>query len=658
VTLSRRRVLKLLAAGGSAAALEGVTGCADSTPSSEVDTADAGWGTDWICPGVANLRIENGEHVLEAGSDIFPNDPRPVAFRLDSRFVDGRIRATVAAAGREVGVVLRRTSPRDYYAAIYELDAGELRIVRRTGFDLVTLAATPALIAPLPATLELEASGTSPTQLTARLGTVELSAQDATTDLQRAGDPGVLTRADTLLPDTNPILPALGNLHLLPYSVQEGQVVIGTPLGQQFIETIRRRSTARFSQISVESLETFASTPPSVIAATTGAPLDGGAILHVASDVPATIEIEIGTSPEFEDSTQIDAGATDDFDAVALPVRGLPPGTVHWRARLRRNGLETIGPSRQFRVIGPQGGVTLVHGACASQFNAIFDHIAAHQPDVFLWDGDLNYADTHGPFAQTLAGYAGIWRHFLDNPRLAPILQRASFVAGRDDHDYGLQDANSTNLVPWGLAPWESLMNPAIYQKLSLGLVDVWRVDQRMFKSDPALPDTIDKSLLGSTQRQWLFDGLAASTAPFKVICSPCTLAPAPGANARDGSWTTGFTAERDALLAHIRENVDGQVIFLTGDTHFTFVWDREGLFEQRACPLDIPLPNDQSISNPSLELTYANVEGVAYWSRRGHFSSLRAAIEDGRATLTVELVRDDGVVVHRRAFEAIAPTT
>ena len=85
---------------------------------------------------------------------------------------------------------------------------------------------------------------------------------------------------------------------------------------------------------------------------------------------------------------------------------------------------------------------------------AIFDHLAASRPDAFVWQGDLNYPDTHGPLAQTVSGYAGIWRDFLANPRLAPVLERAAFAGQRDDHDYGLQDANSTNLVPWGLAPW------------------------------------------------------------------------------------------------------------------------------------------------------------------------------------------------------------
>src|SRR4051794_40386096 len=58
----------------------------------------SGW-PGWKCPGVANLRRAGGSGLLEAGSDVFPCDPRPVAFPLDFRFADGQIEATVVRAG-------------------------------------------------------------------------------------------------------------------------------------------------------------------------------------------------------------------------------------------------------------------------------------------------------------------------------------------------------------------------------------------------------------------------------------------------------------------------------------------------------------------------------------------------------------------------------
>lgn len=682
--ISRRKLLQMAAAGTSGLVLAPLAGCGESSAPAASMAEDAGsatpqsldfaslgegegWGDGWVSVGVANLRREAGLGVLEAGSDIFPNDPRPVAFARDQRFVDGSIRAQIHRAGSSVGVVLRRSSIRNYYAAILNTDLLTLSIVRRSGFDLVTLAST--LVPPTalpnnvfgPATLELAVSGQQPSQLQARLSGAdgllyEAAASDDSAELQVAGDAGVLAQSDTLLPDTAPVVPALGNLHLLPYTVQEGQVFLNSPAGQAFINLIRQRSTAAFSRIEILTVETPQPSAAALIVATTGAPIAGGAVLHVASDLPAEVEIEIARTPDFTDARVIAAGATDPvYAATITAVDGLSAGDAWWRPRLRRSGHETIGPARRFRVLpsaGDPATFSLIYGSCGSQFGPIFDRIAERHPDLFIWQGDLNYIDAHGPFAQSFSGYAGAWRHFLDNPRLAAILENTCFVAGRDDHDYGLQDANSTNLVPWGLAPWEALINPQTYQRLSIGLADIWMLDQRRYKSDPTLPDTPEKTLLGLEQRQWLFDCLADSRAPFQIICSPTTVAPAPGANARDGSWAIGFNAERQLLLDHLAQNVSGRTVFLTGDTHFTMLWDRDGLFEQRACPLDIPAPNDQNISNPTLELNFGSTPGVLYWSRRSHFSQLTVGAEAGRPVLTVELVRDDGVVVNSTRFE------
>ncbi len=47
-----------------------------------------GW-PGWACVGAANLRCADGVGQLEAATDVFPCDPRPVAFAVDRRFRDG-----------------------------------------------------------------------------------------------------------------------------------------------------------------------------------------------------------------------------------------------------------------------------------------------------------------------------------------------------------------------------------------------------------------------------------------------------------------------------------------------------------------------------------------------------------------------------------------
>jgi hypothetical protein len=658
--VTRREVVAAGALAGAAVVAQRVTpAAAQGGWARELDFGTLGAGDGWpgwTCTGAANLRREGGEGQLEAGTDVFPSDPRPVAFALDQRFRDGEIAATVTSAGAGTGLVLRRTGPRDYYAALLDDEQHALLIVRRAGVAVVELARVAATVAGR-FQFVFRASGANPTLLTATITPaaglpLTATARDDASALQRAGDPGVLASARTLWPSAGPsAFPALGNLHLLPYGVQEGQAVMETALGQQVVATIRERSTAAFAQISVRASGSPRPTNPSVVAATGGAPLARGARVRVASDVPAVVEIEFATNRAFRRSRRLRAGATDSFNAAIADLRRLEPGRrVYWRARLRRRGQVTLGPIRSFRVLplrGDKRHATIAIGACAAQFGPAFDQIAARRPDVFVWQGDLNYPDTMGPLAQTVPAYAGIWRDFLANPRMEPIFDATLFAAQRDDHDYGVQDANSTNLVPPGLAPWESLVEDRLYYRFSAGVAEFWVLDQRRHKSDPALPDTIDKTLLGRDQRDWLLRTLASSPARFKVVCSPCTIAPVSG-NRRDGSWAAGFTAERDLLLKHVRERVSGRTVFVTGDTHWTMAYERDGLFEARPCPLGIPTPNDITLTSPQAAEDARRTPGVLYADDdKGHF----ALVEVSGAALSLSMVREDGQVPFSRRF-------
>ena len=661
--LSRRELLALGAAAGAAVAVDGAGALAADAPRvvRSVEFAGrrdgVGWGRGWRTVAVANLRCADGEGLLEAGSDVFPNDPRPVAFAVDTRIRDASITAVIARVGSAPGVVLRRTGPRSYYAAVYDGEARAMRLLVRDGADLRELASIPVAAALAPIELTLAADGAGPTALTATLrdangAEVVARAADDSPALQAPGDPGVLATAQTVFPsDSNPVLPALGNLHLLPWAVQEGQAFMDTAAGGAVIAEIARRSTAGFRSIAVTSRERPGRTRPSVVAATTGAWVAKGARLQVAADLPSRAAVELSYSPEFDRSWTVPIGRTGHFDAAARTVGGLEPGRrVYWRAHLSRRGRRARGPVRSFRVAPEPGSgrpVRIAVAACGSQFGPIFGHLAAARPDTFVWQGDLNYPDTHGPLAQTVSGYAGIWRDFLANPMLAGVLERAAFAPQRDDHDYGFQDANSTTIprFPWALGPWRGLMNRRAFYRFPAGAAEVWVLDQRLFKSDPTAPDSVDKTLLGARQRRWLLRTLSASNADFKVICSPCTVFMP--ANARDGNWAAGFATERELILDHVRRRVGGTTLFLTGDTHLTGVYEGDEGFEVRAAPIGIPKPNDITLVDPLAAERLRGRPGVAYAGDECHFTLLE--VDAGR--LELSLVREDGAVPYSRRF-------
>src|SRR3954468_6526968 len=353
--LSRRELLGAGAAAGAVLALQRATPAAGATEH-VLDFATLGAGDGWPgwrCAGVANLRRGGGQGLLEAASDVFPCDPRPVAFALDQRFRDGEIAAVVNAGGAGTGVVLRRSGPRDHYAAIYDDEQRALLLVRRSPAGVTELARATAEASGA-FQLSLRATGARPTHLEATLaGGPSVSARDAAPALQRAGDPGVLATARTLYPSAGPaVLPALGNLHLLPYGVQEGEAFMDTAVGEQLMARIRERSTAAFARIVVRTAEGPQPTVPSVIAATSGTPRLRGATLRVATDVPARVDFELSADPSFHRRRVLHAGVTDGFDAVLDNAAGLRPGRrVYWRARLRRRGHEALGPVRSFRVL-------------------------------------------------------------------------------------------------------------------------------------------------------------------------------------------------------------------------------------------------------------------------------------------------------------------
>jgi alkaline phosphatase D len=664
--LNRREAL---AAGAAAAAALGVartaTGATRSGFSAGIDFGSLGPGDGWpgwSCPGAATLRREGGRGTLVAATDVFPCDPRPVAFLIDRRFRDGEVEATLTAAGAGAGVVLRRVGPRDCYAAVYDDEEKALVVLRRSPAGEHELARAAVLRIGGPLRISLTAAGARPTTLTARLHPgaglpVEAIARDSAPVLQRDGDAGVLATARSIFPSEGPAgQPPAANARLT-LGTQEGAAFLESPAGQQLVARSRERSTAAFSAIAVRAAGHPQPTPASVVGAATGRPVRRGAVVRVAADLPARVTIEVALDPRFRRGRRrLRPVRTNSFDAVLATAARLPPGQrVYWRARLRRRGRETVGPVRSFRVLPRAGSgarTRIAIASCAAHFGPAFDQIAARRPDAFVWQGDLNYPDTMGPMAQTVPAYAGIWRDFLVNPRMEDILERTLFAAQRDDHDYGVQDANSTNLVPWGLAPWEALMERRLYYRLSAGLADVWVLDQRRHKTDPEAADTPAKTLLGRRQRDWLLRGLAASRAPFKVICSPCTLAPL-RANERDGSWAAGYAAERDLLLAHVRDRVAGQTVFVTGDTHWTMAYDRDGLFEARPCPLGIPTPNDITLTQPHAAEEARTMPGVAYADDdKGHVAFLEVSGRGRTARLDLALVREDGATPYRRRFE------
>ncbi|MBL8341091.1 MAG: alkaline phosphatase D family protein [Rubrivivax sp.] len=123
---------------------------------------------------------------------------------------------------------------------------------------------------------------------------------------------------------------------------------------------------------------------------------------------------------------------------------------------------------------------------------------------------------------------------------------------------------------------------------------EVFMLDTRSHR-DPRYrvdSDAAPKTMLGAAQKAWFKDALARSSATWKIVVSTVPLS-IEGGNERDpqgriyrDSWPAvddgnpyGYRRELNELMAHIRERRIRNVVFLTGDQHFSnlFAYDLDG---------------------------------------------------------------------------------
>lgn len=97
--------------------------------------------------------------------------------------------------------------------------------------------------------------------------------------------------------------------------------------------------------------------------------------------------------------------------------------------------------------------------------------------------------------------------------------------------------------------------------------IDFFLLDNRSFRN-PDLRLTGERSLLGAAQLEWLVDGLVNSKAPFKMVVIGNQVLN--NSKVIKESYYKLYVEERFYLLKRLEEENIKNVIFLTGDRHFT----------------------------------------------------------------------------------------
>lgn len=268
----------------------------------------------------------------------------------------------------------------------------------------------------------------------------------------------------------------------------------------------------------------------------------------------------------------------------------------------------------------------------------IFTSIAAQKPDFMLWTGDNTYLREVDWNTRT-----GILRRYTNTrsvPGMQPLLAASHHYATWDDHDYGPNDSDRGYwLKPVTLEAFKLFWaNPNfIFDEGCTGTFfwndcQFFLLDDRTFRSPNTL-QTVERTILGKKQFDWLIDALASSQATFKfVVIGGQVINP----SAIFENYAI-YGEERDRLLKAITDAKIPGVLFLTGDRHHTILHklDRPGtypLYDVTISPLTSgpAKPLEAELKQPTV------VEGTLVTERNFSIMTVSGPLTDRVLKITV----------------------
>lgn len=205
----------------------------------------------------------------------------------------------------------------------------------------------------------------------------------------------------------------------------------------------------------------------------------------------------------------------------------------------------------------------------------IFNTMAELNPDFMIWLGDNIYL--REPDWNSKTGIHHRYTHTRSLPEMQAFLASTHNYAIVDDHDFGPNDSDRSfwnknqTLDAFGLF-WA---NPSYGVGDIEGAItsfqwadaDFFLLDNRTYRT-PNKRKTGDKTILGEEQLQWLIDNLANSYGSFKFVVMGGQLLST--AKAYESYSNYGFEKERQRIIDYIYAENIKNVVFLTGDVHFS----------------------------------------------------------------------------------------
>lgn len=332
-------------------------------------------------------------------------------------------------------------------------------------------------------------------------------------------------------------------------------------------------------------------------------PVPGPAFLHAGpmighvSDTTAQLwakgsnqgelAFKIGLQPDLSDGRVVKGPSLVEFSSFTGQVRvdSLQPSTRYYYAPLIDGAPALVRPYPSF-VTAPvkeqRGPLRVAFGSCVGRRGhhaaAAFGEMAERGNfDLLLMLGDNHYGDTTDP--ALLRDYNHMQR---TTNGFEQLIREIPTYAIWDDHDFGPNNSDSQTkgkedslrvFQEWWANPgYGEEGNPGCYYRFSRSGIDFFMLDSRYYRTPNKTPEDGKKTMLGARQLQWLKEGLAASSAKFKIVACGSewqTLT-------QPDCWSS-FARERQEIFDHLTSlKIDG-VVLLSGDRHFTAGYQVQG---------------------------------------------------------------------------------
>lgn len=307
--------------------------------------------------------------------------------------------------------------------------------------------------------------------------------------------------------------------------------------------------------------------------------------------------------------------------SVHIEPRGLTPD--HWYSYRFKSGDATSPIGRTRTMPAPDASpdklrfaVTSCQNFEAGLFTA-YQQMVKDKPDLVFHLGDYIYeyasgrngkVRTHlGPEIESLDQYRIRYAQYRSDKDLQAMHAACPWFVTWDDHEFDNNCANDISeqknvdtakflirranayqayyeMMPLRTSSLPVGPNMTLYRKGSFGtLAEFFILDTRQYRSDQ--PNNDRKSplnaaatnprntLLGETQRKWLFDSMSASKGTWNILAQQVMMALADRSSAKAPAnysmdqWP-GYAHERAALLKHIQDHKITNPVVLTGDIH------------------------------------------------------------------------------------------